>query len=165
MPMARSYRQMRDTPRTRQRVVGRDEGGRRPGQTAGAKLRISMEQALKQRQQRRAYDGAPPTIPHLVQQNSASECMACHAKDCVLGRARGQNHSSRRSDQLQSVPRARNRASSRSKRDSARSAQSCAQLLLGPGASQSRTAGLEYCSPQDAPQQLYAGKLRQLPRT
>jgi nitrate reductase (cytochrome), electron transfer subunit len=34
--------------------------------------------ALAARSDRRAYDGAPPTIPHPVRQNAAPECLACH---------------------------------------------------------------------------------------
>lgn len=33
---------------------------------------------LADRALNRAYDGAPPTIPHPVRQDSAAECMACH---------------------------------------------------------------------------------------
>lgn len=33
---------------------------------------------LAERAARRAYDGAPPTIPHAVRQQSAAECLACH---------------------------------------------------------------------------------------
>lgn len=35
--------------------------------------------ALGERARLRAYDGAPPRIPHAVRQDSASECLACHA--------------------------------------------------------------------------------------
>lgn len=35
--------------------------------------------ALAARTRLRAYDGAPPRIPHAVRQDSASECLACHA--------------------------------------------------------------------------------------
>lgn len=34
--------------------------------------------ALAARAGGRAYDGAPPTIPHAVRQDSAAECLACH---------------------------------------------------------------------------------------
>jgi len=36
--------------------------------------------ALQQRGERRAYDGAPPTIPHPIDQGGSSgDCLACHA--------------------------------------------------------------------------------------
>ena len=41
--------------------------------------------SLRERQSSRAFDGAPPTIPHPVRQGSASECMACHADGMRLG--------------------------------------------------------------------------------
>jgi len=35
-------------------------------------------EAVTERAANRAYDGAPPTIPHAVRQRSAAECLACH---------------------------------------------------------------------------------------
>jgi nitrate reductase (cytochrome), electron transfer subunit len=35
-------------------------------------------QALAQRKQNRAYDGAPPVIPHAIAQQGAPSCLACH---------------------------------------------------------------------------------------
>ena len=40
--------------------------------------------ALQDRAANRAYDGAPPTIPHAVQQSAAAECMACHEAGMTL---------------------------------------------------------------------------------
>ena len=34
--------------------------------------------ALQQRAARRAYDGAPPVIPHPIAQDSSAACLACH---------------------------------------------------------------------------------------
>lgn len=34
--------------------------------------------ALRQREQNRAYNGAPPTIPHAIEQQSDASCVACH---------------------------------------------------------------------------------------
>jgi cytochrome c-type protein NapB len=34
--------------------------------------------AVSDRAANRAYDGAPPTIPHPIRQNSTAECLACH---------------------------------------------------------------------------------------
>lgn len=41
--------------------------------------------ALEARAATRAYDGAPPTIPHPVRQGSAAECRACHEDGLQLG--------------------------------------------------------------------------------
>lgn len=41
-------------------------------------------EALVARAALRAYDGAPPTVPHPVRQDSAAECLACHADGLVV---------------------------------------------------------------------------------
>lgn len=38
------------------------------------------EEALLFRQQRRAYDGAPPVVPHPIDQISPASCLACHGE-------------------------------------------------------------------------------------
>ncbi len=38
----------------------------------------SKPAVLSDRAENRAYDGAPPTIPHPIRQDSAAECLACH---------------------------------------------------------------------------------------
>lgn len=40
--------------------------------------------ALLARASRRAYDGAPPTIPHEVKQRDFPDCLACHAEGLAL---------------------------------------------------------------------------------
>jgi cytochrome c-type protein NapB len=35
----------------------------------------------------RAYDGAPPTVPHPIRQGSAAECLACHRDGLTIGNA------------------------------------------------------------------------------
>lgn len=42
-------------------------------------------QALADRLRNRAYDGAPPAIPHGVDQTSAANCLACHEKGAMVG--------------------------------------------------------------------------------
>ena len=41
--------------------------------------------ALTARSERRAYDGAPPTIPHPVEQQAAPACLACHEGGLAIG--------------------------------------------------------------------------------
>lgn len=44
-------------------------------------IKIQPEQkefALAMREQRRAFNGAPPTVPHPIDQTSAKSCLACH---------------------------------------------------------------------------------------
>jgi nitrate reductase (cytochrome), electron transfer subunit len=42
-------------------------------------------EALADRARNRAYDGAPPTIPHPVESQSASSCLACHGQGLKVG--------------------------------------------------------------------------------
>jgi nitrate reductase (cytochrome), electron transfer subunit len=37
-------------------------------------------EALKERATRRAYDGAPPIVPHPINQHSSFDCLACHGE-------------------------------------------------------------------------------------
>lgn len=39
---------------------------------------IARAAAITQRMERRAYDGAPPTVPHPVAQRDAPSCLVCH---------------------------------------------------------------------------------------
>ena len=41
--------------------------------------------ALADRARNRAYDGAPPTIPHPVEAQSAASCLACHGEGLKVG--------------------------------------------------------------------------------
>ncbi len=41
--------------------------------------------ALLRRESRRAYDGAPPVIPHAVDSQSAASCLTCHENGSVVG--------------------------------------------------------------------------------
>lgn len=43
-----------------------------------------LAEALSGRAQRRAYDGAPPTIPHEINQLSVASCMSCHSTESML---------------------------------------------------------------------------------
>jgi cytochrome c-type protein NapB len=40
--------------------------------------------AIAQRQTNRAYDGAPPTVPHAVDQHGAPACLACHERGMAV---------------------------------------------------------------------------------
>lgn len=43
------------------------------------------ESAVAERANLRAYDGAPPVIPHAVDQRSVSSCMGCHGAGAKVG--------------------------------------------------------------------------------
>ncbi len=47
---------------------------------------VPAEEAVLDRAARRAFDGAPPVIPHPVRASGAAECLACHADGFTLGR-------------------------------------------------------------------------------
>lgn len=50
-----------------------------PGPGQPLPLEVKMA-ALQARASRRAYDGAPPTVPHPVMQDSSAACLACHGQ-------------------------------------------------------------------------------------
>jgi cytochrome c-type protein NapB len=52
---------------------------RRPGQ---------REQMLRNRARRRAYDGAPPTVPHPIDERALPNCLLCHERGAVVGELR-----------------------------------------------------------------------------
>jgi cytochrome c-type protein NapB len=41
--------------------------------------------ALADRARRRAFEGAPPVVPHAIEQQSAASCLACHGSGLKLG--------------------------------------------------------------------------------
>ncbi len=57
------------------------ERGRSSGPQTGA--------AIMSREARRAYEGAPPVIPHPIRQSGAVECLACHADGFSIAGAEG----------------------------------------------------------------------------
>lgn len=79
---ARSYLELRESPRgagsgwiedlTTLHEAGPDALD--PVERSGT----SKEADLEARAARRAYDGAPPRIPHAIRQDAAPECLACH---------------------------------------------------------------------------------------
>lgn len=50
-----------------------------PPQTEEERARV-----LAARAERRAYDGAPPTIPHSIRQQGPPDCLGCHEKGAVV---------------------------------------------------------------------------------
>jgi cytochrome c-type protein NapB len=56
-----------------------------------AEIRISPEEkllALQQRARNRAFNGAPPTVPHAIDQQSDTACVACHQEGTVTASLR-----------------------------------------------------------------------------
>jgi len=49
-----------------------------------AERAAALKKSLAERAERRAYDGAPPVIPHAVDQQAAANCLACHEKGLTV---------------------------------------------------------------------------------
>jgi nitrate reductase (cytochrome), electron transfer subunit len=45
----------------------------------------SREAANARRAQRRAFDGAPPVVPHAINQQNAASCLVCHGEGMKVG--------------------------------------------------------------------------------
>lgn len=45
----------------------------------------SRQAANDQRAQRRAYNGAPPVVPHAIDQQNAASCLVCHGQGMKVG--------------------------------------------------------------------------------
>ncbi len=76
---ARSYAEMRAAPPPAvEPWSGRLNQGPPPADDT------TLAATLAARASRRAYDGAPPTIPHPVRQSAAAECLACHRDGATI---------------------------------------------------------------------------------
>lgn len=80
VPRARSYTELRRSPRGAGSGWETDVAALRgPSRLDPVALDgLAKGPALADRMANRAYDGAPPTIPHPVRQDAAAECLACH---------------------------------------------------------------------------------------
>ncbi len=59
----------------------------KPGAITTALTNVTEEQrlaAIAQRQSRRAFDGAPPVVPHPIPQDSTAACLACHGNGMAI---------------------------------------------------------------------------------
>lgn len=84
-----SYTELREHPNTVPSGWEADVGALRgPSRLDPVLLDGDKGTAVAARSALRAYDGAPPAIPHPVRQGSASECMACHDEGLRLRGAR-----------------------------------------------------------------------------
>lgn len=82
-PPAKSYKELRSAPP----ATGTDWTANLALLSSSEASGATKEQVLAERASRRAYDGAPPTIPHPVRQQAANECMSCH-QDGLRARGR-----------------------------------------------------------------------------
>jgi len=59
----------------------------KPGAVVIASTNVTDKQraeSLAQRQARRAFDGAPPVVPHPIPQDSTAACLACHGNGMAI---------------------------------------------------------------------------------
>lgn len=57
-----------------------------PGNDPYPNPRFASKAFLRaKRQSRRAYDGAPPVVPHPIAQGTAASCLACHSQATQIG--------------------------------------------------------------------------------
>lgn len=77
---ALSYTELRDHPRGAHASGFEEELASMRGPSPLDPVDVGRDRgpALEQRARLRAYDGAPPRIPHPVRQDSAAECLVCH---------------------------------------------------------------------------------------
>jgi cytochrome c-type protein NapB len=47
--------------------------------------RVELDRILATRAERRAYNGAPPTVPHPIDQSASFSCLACHGQPTRIG--------------------------------------------------------------------------------
>ncbi len=64
-----------------------------PPQSAEERARV-----LASRSERRAYDGAPPVIPHAIRADGAFECLSCHERGAMVAGKRAPAMSHERHD-------------------------------------------------------------------
>lgn len=46
---------------------------------------VGRREVLEKRSSRRAFDGAPPVVPHPIDQRSTTSCLACHGAGLAIG--------------------------------------------------------------------------------
>ena len=90
VPQAPTYSDMRNRPDSQ---IGLTHSLKRletavPTRLEKVMFKESKTTALTARSLRRAYDGAPPVIPHPISQTNANQCLACHVNGLRFGELR-----------------------------------------------------------------------------
>lgn len=87
IPLARSYRELAEgKPGPNSQWTNRVSNLAAPSaEETAAWLAIPAAERREHRHIRRAYDGAPPIVPHPIDQHSADSCLECHAKPTAIG--------------------------------------------------------------------------------
>lgn len=82
-PAARTYAQLRDAPL--RAALTWDKASARLAQDAEIPPVRDLDAVRTRRDARRAYDGAPPTVPHPVAQRDPGSCLSCHEQGLSVG--------------------------------------------------------------------------------
>lgn len=85
VPNVKAYQQLRESPMYAQIRSWIEDEERLKGNTPGYLDDVNNEDAskedvLKERATNRAFDGAPPTVPHPTIQTESPDCLVCHEK-------------------------------------------------------------------------------------
>ncbi len=85
-PLARSNRELATRPWSDESAPWQANATAAPGaRPVTPDNAVARAKAIRKRNSHRAYDGAPPRIPHPVGQGSATECRACHEMGARIG--------------------------------------------------------------------------------
>lgn len=85
---AKTYTQLMNTPHqanSNMQNALKNYAKRHVSQSPKQANQSAIPASLQARGKRRAYAGAPPTIPHAVNQQSAKNCLSCHQNGFKLG--------------------------------------------------------------------------------
>lgn len=83
VPDARSYTQLRNAPLTA--AITWPQAEARLANDAPPPGERDLDALRVERDLRRAYDGAPPTVPHPVVQRDVGSCLSCHQQGLSVG--------------------------------------------------------------------------------
>ncbi len=86
VPVARSYTQLRDDHSLQpnadwDNTLAKLAKPALQAWTAHQPTDAERAASLEKWKSRRAYDGAPPVVPHVINQDNAASCLACHGQD------------------------------------------------------------------------------------
>lgn len=84
VPDARSYTELREAPPTA--AITWPQAEARLGAEAPPQGERDLDALRVERDLRRAYDGAPPTVPHPVVQRDVGSCLSCHQQGLSVGK-------------------------------------------------------------------------------
>lgn len=98
-PASRTYKELMErpwdkNPQWRQELSALSASQRQAPSTPTSQDPVAYAQSMERRADRRAFEGAPPTIPHRIDQRDTQSCVSCHVQGVeIKGRvARPMSH-------------------------------------------------------------------------